>query len=111
MISWGRVEELRHEVGEEVFDEVVKIFLEEVEGVIDRLRLSPDPNKLEADLHFLKGGALNLGFEYFSQLCEEGERNAAQNNAAAIDVHEVIAAYETSKSEFVSRIGPMPAGA
>ena len=55
MISWERVNELRNEIGAEDFQEVVELFLEEVEEVIERLRQTPDPTSYEADLHFLKG--------------------------------------------------------
>ena len=35
MIDWSRVNELRDEVGAEDFEEVVELFLEEVEEVIE----------------------------------------------------------------------------
>jgi len=38
MIDWGRLNTLRDEVGEEDFEEVVDLFLDEVESVIDRHR-------------------------------------------------------------------------
>ena len=38
MIDWARVSELRDEVGAEDFDEVVELFLEEVEEAIAALR-------------------------------------------------------------------------
>ena len=43
-----------------------KEFLEEVEEEIAELRTNPAPETLEAKLHFLKGSALNLGFDDFS---------------------------------------------
>jgi len=100
MISWDRVEELRSEVGPEDFEEVVEMFLEEVEEVIERLRVSPDPSTYEADLHFLKGSALNLGFAAFGDLCQIGERNAAQGNLALIDPVAVIQCFEASKADY-----------
>lgn len=42
MINWKRVNELRDEIGPEDFAEVVELFLEEVEQVIDKLREAPD---------------------------------------------------------------------
>lgn len=103
MISWERVNELREDVGDDDFDEVVEIFLEEVEEVIDRLRQSPDPSKLEDDLHFLKGSALNLGFESFSKICQKGERDAANSNISAIDLRAVISVYERSKVQYFAQ--------
>ncbi|AXT35715.1 Hpt domain-containing protein [Phaeobacter sp. LSS9] len=100
MIDWSRAKELHEEVGAEDFSEVVEIFLEEVEGVIEKLR-SPDLATLEQDLHFLKGSALNLGFRQFSRLCQEGERRSAQGEAKDVDTGAIISSYENSKEEFL----------
>ncbi|ATG37399.1 MULTISPECIES: Hpt domain-containing protein [Phaeobacter] len=100
MIDWSRAKELHEEVGPEDFSEVVEIFLEEVEGVIEKLR-SPDLATLEQDLHFLKGSALNLGFRQFSRLCQEGERRSAQGESKEVDTAAIIASYENSKEEFL----------
>lgn len=35
MIDWTRVDELRDEIGTDCFDEVVELFIEEVETEID----------------------------------------------------------------------------
>ena len=100
MISWDRVNELRDEVGQDDFLEVVEIFLEEVDEVMERLKASPAPSTLEAELHFLKGSALNLGFAALSQLCQQGEKDAATQNFNAIDLPSVLVTYESSKAEF-----------
>jgi HPt (histidine-containing phosphotransfer) domain-containing protein len=97
MIRWERVNELREEVGTEDFKEVVALFLEEVEEVIERLRVSPDASRLEEDFHFLKGSALNLGFEALGDLCQTGE-----NKPGSVDVCGVVATYEASKIEFLA---------
>ena len=102
MINWDRVNELRDEVGSDDFDEVVEIFLEEVEEVIERLREKPDPLRFEEDLHFLKGGALNLGFKAFSDICQTGETDAANGQGQNINIPAVIASYENSKSCFLT---------
>ena len=73
MIDWKRVADLRDEIGSEDFEEVLPLFLEEVLGVMDTLRDAPDLSRLEEDMHFLKGAALNLGFEAFTNLCSAGE--------------------------------------
>lgn len=101
MIDWERVEELRDEVGAADFGEVVELFLEEVEEVLARLRVAPEPARLEEDLHFLKGSALNLGFATFSDLCQAGEKAAANGHAAQVDLAEILGAYEHSKPEFL----------
>jgi HPt (histidine-containing phosphotransfer) domain-containing protein len=104
MIHWARVSELREEVGAEDFEEVVEIFMEEVEEVIQKLRDLQDRQSLEQDLHFLKGSALNLGFDGFSQLCQQGETQSAQGQADTVDVPAILSGFEQSKSEFMSEL-------
>ncbi|WP_027257002.1 Hpt domain-containing protein [Leisingera aquimarina] len=101
MIDWPRVTELREEVGAEDFGEVVEIFLEEVEEVIGKLQ-GGDHSQLEQDLHFLKGSALNLGFEEFSALCLKGEQKSAHGKTEDVDIPAIIANFETSKSAFLT---------
>ncbi len=101
MINWTRVKELQSEVGAENFDEVVELFLEEVEEVIERLSTAPSLPDLEQDLHFLKGGAMNLGFLGFSRLCHDGELKSAAGQPDSVDVAAVIAGYTGSKQDFL----------
>ncbi len=100
MIDWKRISELRAEIGVEEFDEVVELFLEEVDGVISRLRTDPRPELFEEDLHFLKGCSLNLGFSGLATLCLRGERAAADGDAESVNLQEVFDCYDASKSEF-----------
>lgn len=102
MIHWARVLELRDEIGEDDFGEVVDLFLEEVEEVIDRLRQGAELTQLEQDLHFLKGSALSFGFSGFSHLCQVGEQKSAQGNAETVNLEEIIKEYDQSKSQFVA---------
>lgn len=101
MIDWGRISELREEIGEDGFAEVVELFLDEVEGVVMRLKTTPDPATFESDLHFLKGGAWNLGFADFGALCQDGEKRAASGKAAEVDIERIVVAYFASKDTFL----------
>ena len=103
MISWDRVNELRDEIGEEDFAEVAEIFLEEVEEVIDRLRVDPQPAQFEQDLHFLKSSSLNLGFEALSKVCGDGERQAAAGAFDPAGLGDVFATFDASKAAFQAR--------
>jgi histidine phosphotransfer protein HptB len=98
MIDWERVEELRSEIGPDSFMEVVEMFLEEADGVADRLASGIPDAELEAELHFLKGSALNLGLDQLAGLCQAGERAAANGAAATVDTVAVMKAYALSKS-------------
>lgn len=106
MISWDRVNELREEVGEDDFAEVVSLFLQEVDEVMSRLRSSPDPATYEEDLHFLKGSALNLGFGALGSICRDKELVAADNPIINKDLEEIISVYEASKALFLERSVP-----
>lgn len=110
MIDWTRVNELRNEIGDDGFSEVVELFLDEVEEVIARLKDAPDPRSFEQDLHFLKGSAWNLGFAAFGVLCQVGERRAAQGQAATVDMAAVLASYAASKDCFLAGLARLTAG-
>ncbi|MDZ4311820.1 MAG: Hpt domain-containing protein [Cypionkella sp.] len=100
--------ELRSEIGEDDFAEVVAMFLEEADEVIARLSRTVGAKALEADLHFLKGAALNLGFARFAAACQSGERRAAAGDTA-VDVAQVCSSYQASKQALVA--GPKASAA
>jgi HPt (histidine-containing phosphotransfer) domain-containing protein len=102
MIDWHRVRELKDEIGEDDFAEVAELFVAEVEDVIDRLRVHAEPAQLEADLHFLKSSALNLGFSRLAELCQAGERQAASGEAGSIALAPIFDCYEASKAAFAA---------
>ena len=84
MIDWTRVNDLREEIGDDSFAEVVELFLDEVEEVVMRLAAAPYPGSYEQHLHFLKGSAANLGFASFGALCQDGERQAARGLSTVV---------------------------
>lgn len=96
MIEWERVNELRSEIGDDDFAEVVALFLEEADEVIARISPDDGARALESDLHFLKGAALNLGFAEFAALCQDGERRAAGGDIE-VDLTRVKSCYDASK--------------
>jgi HPt (histidine-containing phosphotransfer) domain-containing protein len=100
MIDWDRVAELRDEIGAEDFTEVADMFLEEADEVAQTMRAGLPPDALEAALHFLKGSALNLGFSNLAQLCQIGEKAAVSGDISGIDLAQVVAVYERSKTAF-----------
>ncbi|GGD21385.1 Hpt domain-containing protein [Sinisalibacter lacisalsi] len=100
MIDWERVQELKEEIGEEDLAEVADLFMTEVEDVIHRLRQNPTPATYEADLHFLKSSALNLGFTQLASLCQSGERMSASGLADRVDLTPIFRCYADSKKAF-----------
>lgn len=108
LIDWTKVNELRDEIGAEDFDEVVELFLEEVEEVI--AVLGEPGRSLEHDLHFLKGSALNLGFAQFSDQCRDGEAAAAQGRDDTVDAAAIVSLYRASRAQFLSDMPARLAG-
>ncbi len=102
MIDWARVGQLRNEIGEEDFDDVVDLFLEEVEDEIAMLRGGCSDALLEGRMHLLKGSALNLGFQAFAERCRQGEAAAAEGLHDRIDLPETLACYDRSRAAFLT---------
>jgi HPt (histidine-containing phosphotransfer) domain-containing protein len=75
------------------------MFLSEADETVNRLTGGLTAKALEAELHFLKGAALNLGFVALSALCQDGERRAAAGSTD-VDLAAVCRAYGDSKSAF-----------
>ena len=103
MIDWERVKELRGEIGPDDFAEVAAMFLDEADAVIARLSADGGAKQVEADLHFLKGAALNLGFSTLSAICQAGERRAAGGDAS-VDLDSVRQTYAGSKTAFETQL-------
>ena len=104
MIDWDRVRELRGEIGSDAFEEVLDLFLEEVESALVTLRSASDPQDFVAQLHFLKGSALNLGFSALADLCEDSERKARAGATEGVRATEIVTGYEASKAVFLAGI-------
>ena len=103
MIDWDRVKELCAEIGADDFAEVVDMFLSEADEASGRLSPDLSAKAMEADLHFLKGAALNLGFRALANLCQEGERRAAAGDTC-VDLDAVRDTYQASKVAFDSGV-------
>ena len=100
MIDWNRVVELRDEIGCDDFDEIVALFLSEVEERLTILEQHSTKQEIGDDLHFLKGSALNLGFVEFAKLCSDGE-TCVQNDGALVCTNAIQSAYAESKDIFL----------
>lgn len=102
MIEWPRVVELREEVGDESLEEVVELFLEEVEGTLGALSPGMDRASIEEGAHFLKGAALNLGFARFAELCAEIEVASRTEDCAPASFEKLHVCYAASKAQFLA---------
>ncbi|WP_170468256.1 Hpt domain-containing protein [Ruegeria arenilitoris] len=107
MINWSRVRQLRDEVGASEFDEVVEIFLDEVQEALTRLCNDTARAEFEQNLHFVKGSALSLGFETLAKLCQDGERQSAQGQSQTVDLPGIVDTFESSSVAFKSGLGTL----
>ncbi|MEO0369906.1 MAG: Hpt domain-containing protein [Pseudomonadota bacterium] len=104
MIDWDRVTQLKEEVGEEDFQEVVDIFLEEMGDEMKTFSPDLSATELEAKMHFLKGAALNLGLSKFAELCRFGEDSAREGHTDTVGTAAVIACYQESIDVFTAAL-------
>ena len=104
MIDWNQVKSLRNDVGHDAFDEIIDLFLDEVDDIVTKLRTAPQMAELENDMHSLKGSALNLGFRTFSGLCQAGEKLSAEGNADKVNLPEIFNCFDQSKSTFMKDV-------
>lgn len=100
MIDWNRVTELRDEIGAEDFADVAEIFLEEVDEEIAKIGQPDYDGDLAADFHFLKGGALNLGFADFATLCGNAEADSRNDTFDTERIAGIVSCYHASRQLF-----------
>ena len=99
MIDRERLQDLRHEIGEEDFAEVVTMFLEEMGETLAALCADPDTAGPDA-LHGLRGSALNLGFSDFAAACSHAEKRVTDGQP--VDVVHLDWLFRESVSSFGS---------
>lgn len=103
MIDWQQVRQLQQDVGKDEMEEVVELFISEVDEAIENLQSSysdmtaPDRS---AAFHFLKGCAANLGFKAFGDQCSLGEEITKNGKEPGFRISDLVAVYENSKLLF-----------
>ncbi|EKE44657.1 Hpt domain protein [Oceaniovalibus guishaninsula JLT2003] len=100
MIAWDRVRELRAEMDEADFAEVVDLFLDEMDTAIMGLNDTGAPPSPE-DLHAIKGCAANLGFLSLAQMCLRAERQSGGPASGQVVPGDIVACYVGSRAEFL----------
>lgn len=101
MINTSRIQELREEVGEDDLAEVISLFCEEMDEVMDGLE-NTAPDQLPSRLHFLKGSALNIGLDDVSELCRIEELRLSTDSKGAVDIAAIKSAYAKAKQVLIS---------
>ena len=93
MIDRARLAELKHEIGDEDFEEVAEIFLEEMTETLDALAANP-LLVTPAAFHGLRGSASNLGFAGFAAACSEAEKQCQAGDA--VDIAALVTLFHAS---------------
>lgn len=101
MLDKDRIEELRSEVGDDGFAEVIEIFCEEVEEVLVQIAAS-SPSELVERIHFLKGSALNIGMARVGELCLIEEDRLRADATSVPDIETIRDAYSASRKALES---------
>lgn len=101
-MDWKRIDQLREEVGEESLAEVLLMFLEETDEVVRKLDGSINAQTIESDMHFLKGAAMNIGFDSVAALCQTAETTAANGRTSTIAVQPILDNYAKERAELWS---------
>ena len=96
MINESRIAELKADVGEDDFAEVVELFCEEVEGVLAELEITTQ-DALPEKLHFLKGSAQNVGLDQVARLCMAAEANLKTHPMSRPEISPIHEAYWSAK--------------
>lgn len=100
MINWDRVRELQRDIGSEEFDEIVAIFIDEVNETAQNLREGETLQTLEMLLHSLKNSALNLGLSDLSEQCQSAEIAARAGQTDAVNLPMILQLLDHSIEQF-----------
>jgi HPt (histidine-containing phosphotransfer) domain-containing protein len=102
LIDWPHLKELKTELGESVFCDVVMLFLDDVGVGINGLARHQDASDLQAQLHSLKGNALSLGFTNLAQQCAKSEELAVKGQHCQKELNKLSACFDESKTALIS---------
>lgn len=110
MIDWGRIRDLRHDVGAGNFTEILDLFLQEADDLLRQLAQADDSAAQGDILHCLRGSALSLGFCDLVRLCSDP---AIIAGAGPPDAAELRAAFKRERDALHAGLGapgpPSPA--
>jgi HPt (histidine-containing phosphotransfer) domain-containing protein len=101
MLNLKQLKDLKSDVGDEGFADLIKLFIEETDDAILRMTNGGPSKDPAADFHFLKGAARNLGLDAFSAICHQAEMSAAQGLPLAISPEGLDAAWQDSRARLL----------
>jgi len=98
MLDHARMDELKAEIGEEDFAEVLEMFVEEIEAQLSRLTDHLTAGRMAEELHALKGSALNVGFHAFADMCQKAEVALKSDDDMTDLNHRLRSAFHASRA-------------
>ena len=101
MIDWAQVRALQSDVGDEIFDEVVKIFDIETRGLLGALEGSTTEAERSKIAHGIRGSAVNFGM---SDVVEAAKQIEQQPEDVA-HVATLRQAYDSTIDVFLTNLG------
>ena len=101
MIDQNRLSELRNDIGDDSFAEIIQLFCEEIEQAFVQLDTT-DRNAAAETLHFIKGSALNIGLVEVGRLCEDAECSLRQG--LGVDPSLAKCAYNKARSILLDHV-------
>lgn len=84
MIDWQRIEELKEDFGPDGLEDLLPVFVEEIQTAIAELSSDCGNQDIAAKAHFIKGSAANLGLTELTKLCAEIESGIEKPDAPAL---------------------------
>lgn len=105
MVDWKQVNDLRAEIGEEDFGEILAAFLEETDAMIAALGRAESAAEMASILHFLKGSALNIGLSSFAEACRQAEADLASGKPAP-ELDHLHSIYRDTRTALVWALMP-----
>lgn len=104
MIDWDRIAQLKADIGEDTFPELAPVFLAELQEAMSALSANPSPGA--AEMHFIKGSALTLGFQDVSQQAAAAELGFRQDPNYRADLASLQSAFAAEHAEFLAGLDP-----
>lgn len=102
-MDWTRIDELREEVGDEALEEILEVFISEIDDFLDTLKGRDDNTSLAGDLHFLRGAALNIGFKSLAEACQAGESLIKSGRRDEVDISGIFTKYDECRANLAER--------
>lgn len=102
MIDWQHIKELEADLGADAFPDLVVVFLDEISEAVQAIEPPATPS--EAQMHFLKGTALTLGFTDLGNRASDAETTLRNDPNAKLDLDELQSAYQSELAEFKARM-------